>query len=151
VRLLREGYHEQLFLLTDEREGVIVRKQAKPEGGGTLLAQIAWLEELPPSLQRYFPRVLRSGKETGNGQAIFYDMPYFGQGWMLLSELILTQALDRTPVLALIAQVMQVMFGGIFPTTYPEEESDYPEKLVILLERCVQRIARLPAFSSFIR
>jgi hypothetical protein len=147
VQLLREGYSERLFLLTDEREGTVVRKQAKPEISGTLLAEIAWLEELPPSLHHYFPRVLRSGRESGSGQALFYDMPYFGQGWVLLSELILTRALDRARALALVARVMQVMFGGVFPTTYPEDEADYPERLILLLERCARRIAQLPAFS----
>src|SRR5439155_1618080 len=62
VRLLREGYHERLFLLTDERKGLIVRKEAKA-ASSTLLAEIAWLEELPAALHRYFPRVLRSGKD----------------------------------------------------------------------------------------
>ncbi|MBI3300840.1 MAG: phosphotransferase, partial [Deltaproteobacteria bacterium] len=150
MRLLREGYHERLFLLTDEREGMIVRKQAK-EASSTLLAEIAWLEELPPSLHDYFPRVLRSCRENGNGQALFYDMPYFGHGWVLLSELVLTQALDRALALTLIAQVMQIMFGGIFPTTYAEEESGYPERLVLLLEHWAQRISQTPAFSSLMR
>lgn len=146
MQLLREGYSEQLFLLHDEREGIIVRKQAKPEVNGPLLTQIAWLEELPAPLHRYFPRVLRSSKANGNGQTPFYDMPYFGEGWVLLSELILTQALDRQHALLLIAEVMRVMFAGIFPTTYPDEDADYPEKMILLLERCLQRIAQLPTF-----
>jgi hypothetical protein len=149
VELLREGYHEWLFLLTDEREGLIVRKQAKA-ASSTLVAEIAWLEELPPSLHRYFPRVLRSSKNNGNGQAVFYDMPYFGHEWTLLSELILTQTLSHTQALALISQVMQVMFDSVFPTTYPEEEPDYPERLLRLLERSTQHISQLPPFSSFI-
>jgi hypothetical protein len=150
VYLLREGYSEQLFLLTDERGRAVVRKQAKPGISGSLLAEIAWLEELPPSLHRYFPQVLRSSKDDGNGQVIFYDMPYFGQGWVLFSELILPRALDREPVLALIAQVMEVMFGGIFPTTFSGEEPDYPHRLVLLLEHCAQRISQLPAFSHLV-
>ena len=149
MELLREGYHERLFLLTDEREGLIVRKQAKT-ASSTLEAEIAWLEELPPSLHRYFPRVLRSSKANGNGQALFYDMPYFGHEWVLLSELILTQALYRPQALALISQVMQVMFGDIFPTTYSEEEPHYLERLVRLLERSTQHISQIPAFSPFI-
>jgi len=148
VQLLREGYHERLFLLTDKQEGLIVRKQAKA-ASSTLETEITWLEELPPSLHHYFPRVLRSGKAKGNGQALFYDMPYFNHEWVLLSELILTQALYRPQALALISQVMQVMFCGIFPTSYPEEESDYPERLIRLLERSTQHISRLPPFSSF--
>ncbi|HEV8715811.1 MAG TPA: hypothetical protein VGX03_23655 [Candidatus Binatia bacterium] len=150
MELLREGYHERLFLLTDEHEGLIVRKQAKATSS-TLLTEIVWLEELPPSLHRYFPCVLRSNKAKGNGQALFYDMPYFGHEWVLLSELILTQTLYRTQALTLISQVMQVMFESIFPTTYPEEESDYPEKLVRLLEGSTQQIAQLSAFSPLIQ
>ena len=149
MELLREGYHERLFLLTDEREGLIVRKQAKT-ASSTLAAEIAWLEELPPALHRYFPRVLRSSKANGNGQALFYDMPYFGHEWVLLSELILTQALYRTQALVPISQVMEVMFRNIFPTTYPEEEPDYPEKLLRLLEHGTQHISQLPSFSPFI-
>ena len=129
MELLREGYHERLFLLADEREGPIVRKQAKA-ASSTLAAEIAWLEELPPSLHSHFPRVLRSSKGNGNGQAVFYDMPYFGHEWILLSELILTQALYRTQALVPISQVMEVMFRNIFPTIYPEEEPDYPEHKV---------------------
>ena len=150
VQLLREGYSERLFLLTDERGMMVVRKQAKPEVSGCLLAEIAWLEELPPSLHRYFPRVLRSNKEDDSGQTIFYDMPYLGQGWVLLSELILTGALDREVALALIEQVMWVMFSGIYPTTYPEEEPGYCDRLILLLERCAQRIPQLPAFSHLV-
>ena len=45
MQLMREGYHEQLFLLTNERGEPIVRKQAKPRPDGTLLTEIAWLEE----------------------------------------------------------------------------------------------------------
>ena len=150
MQLLREGYSERLFLFTDELGRVLVRKQAKPEIQGTLLAEITWLEELPPSLRRYFPRIVRSNKGQG-GQLLFYDMPYFGEDWVSLSELILTQALDRTHALALIAQVMQVMFSGIFPTTYPEEAAAYPEQLVQLLERCVVNLSRLPVFSTLVR
>src|SRR2546427_6362569 len=150
VELLREGYHERLFLLTDEREGLIVRKQAKA-ASSTLLTEIVWLEELSPSLHRYFPCVLRSNKANGNGQALFYDMPYFGHEWVLLSELILTQALYQTQALTLISQVMQVMFDSIFPITYPEEGSDYPDKLVRLLECSTQQIAQLSAFSPLIQ
>jgi hypothetical protein len=149
MQLMREGYHERLFLLTDEREGVIVRKQAKSTANGTLLTEITWLEELPPALHRYFPRVLRSSKGNGNGQAVFYDMPYFGQEWAVLSELILTGALDHPQALMLIAQVMQVMFEGIFPIFYPEEEAEYAEKLVCLLEYWVERIFQLPSFLPF--
>jgi hypothetical protein len=127
-----------------------VRKQAKA-ASSTLSAEIAWLEELPSALHRYFPRVLRSSKESGNGQAPFYDMPYFDQEWVLLSALILTQALDRPQALTLIAQVMQVMFGSIFPTTYPAETSDYWQRLVLLLEGCVQRLFQLPACAPLLR
>lgn len=149
MRLLREGYSERLFLFTDERGRTLVRKQAKPEVRGTLLAEIAWLEELPPVLAGFFPQVVRSNKGQ-DGQPLFYDMPYFGKDWVLLSELILTQALGHTHALALIAQVMRVMFRGIFPTTYPAEAAGYPERLVQLLERCVHALARLPLFSSLV-
>ncbi len=149
MRLLREGYHERLFLLTDERKGLIVRKEAKA-ASSTLLAEIAWLEELPAALHRYFPRVLRSGKDQ-RGQAPFYDMPYFDHNWVLLSELILTQALNQAGVLALITQALQVMFRGIFPTTYPEEEPGYPDRMVSLLDYWVQRIAQLPTFAPLLR
>jgi hypothetical protein len=149
VQLLREGYHERLFLLTDESEGTIVRKQAKSPTNDTLLMEIRWLEELPAALHDFFPRVLRSNKESESGQALFYDMPYFHREWVLLSELILTQVLDPSQALRLIARVLQVMFDGIFPTIYPEEEEAYPEKLISLLARCVQHISLLPAFSHF--
>ena len=149
MELLREGYHERLFLLTDEGEGLIVRKQAKT-ASSTLLTEIVWLEELPPSLHRYFPRVLRSSKADGNDQALFYDMPYFDHEWVLLSELILNQTFYPTQTLRLISQVMQVMFDGIFPFTYTEEEPDYPEKLVRLLERSAQQITQLSSFSPLI-
>ncbi len=149
-QLLREGYSEQLFLLTNENGEVVVRKQAKPGINGCLLAEIAWLEELPPSLHRYFPQVLRSSKENSNGRTIFYDMPYLGQEWVLFSELILQRILVPESALALIAQAMQVMFGGIFPTTFPEEEPDYPDRLVLLLEHCAQQISQLPAFSHLV-
>ena len=151
MQLLREGYSERLFLFTDEQGKEIVRKQARPEINGTLLAEIAWLEELPPSLARYFPQVLRSGKGKGDEHALFYDMPYFGEQWRVLSELILMHGLDHTRLLTLIAQVMQIMFGGIFSTTYPEEEPGYPERLVRLLERYAQHISRLPVFSLLVR
>ncbi len=77
-------------------------------------------------------------------------MPYFGQGWVLFSELILPQTPDHKVTLALIVQVMQVMFGDIFPTTFPAEEPDYPDRLVFLLERCAQQICQLPVFSRLI-
>ncbi len=149
MQLLREGYHEQLFLLTNERGEAIVRKQAKPKPDGTLLTEIAWLEELPPRCRQHFPRVLRSHKKS-DGQPFFYEMPYFGQEWVLLSDLILSGAIDRPRALALIARVMQVMFDNIFPTTYPEETAAYPEKLIRLLEQCLRRITELPAFRPFI-
>src|SRR5215831_5979776 len=114
VQLLREGYHEQLFLLTNERGETIVRKQAKPRPDGTLLTEIAWLEEVPSRYRQHFPRVLRSHKQD-DGQPVFYEMPYFGQEWVLLSDLILTGALDRPRALTLLARVMEVMFDGIFP------------------------------------
>lgn len=150
MRLLREGYSERLFLFTDEWGRDIVRKQAKPEIEGTLSAEIAWLEELPPSLSRYFPQVLRSRKDSSDGDPLFYDMPYFGEGWVLLSELILTQALDRSHALTLIARVMELMFRDIFPITYPEEEREYSEKLLLLLERYIRQLSRLPFFSSLV-
>jgi hypothetical protein len=149
MRLLREGYSERLFLFTDELGRELVRKQAKPEIQGTLLAEIAWLEELPPSLARHFPQVVRANKGEG-GQSLFYDMPYFGEEWTLLSELILTRALDPTHALVLIARVMQIMFGGIFATTYPQEAAEYPERLVRLLEQCVENLSRLPVFSPLV-
>ena len=55
MRLLREGYSECLFLLTDERWGTIVRKQTKPEISGSLPAEIAWLEDVPAAVHHYFP------------------------------------------------------------------------------------------------
>jgi hypothetical protein len=45
---------------------------------------------------------------------------------------------------------MQVMFEGIFPIFYPEEEAEYAEKLVCLLEYWVERISQLPSFLPFI-
>ena len=149
MQLLREGYHEQLFLLTNERGESIVRKQAKPRPDGTLLTEIAWLEELPAHCHPHFPRVLRSHKKS-DSQPFFYEMPYFGQEWVLLSDLILTGAIDRPRALTLLARVMQVMFEGIYPTTYPEEAAVYPEKLVILLEQCLWRISELPEFRPLI-
>ena len=125
MQLMREGYHEQLFLLTNERGETVVRKQAKPRPDGTLLTEIAWLEELPLRCRQHFPRVLRSHKQI-NGEPIFYEMPYFGQEWALLSDLILTGAIDRPRALALIARVMEVMFGGIFPVRYPKETASIP-------------------------
>src|SRR5882762_4026453 len=114
MQLLREGYHERLFLLTDEQGKMIVRKQAKSTVDGTLLTEIAWLEELPVQCHPHFPRVLRSHKKS-DSQPFFYEMPYFGQEWVLLSDLILTGAIDRPRALALLARVMQVMFEGIYP------------------------------------
>ena len=149
MQLLREGYHEQLFLLTNERGETIVRKQAKPRPDGTLLTEIAWLEELPPRCRQHFPRVLRSHKKS-DGQPFFYEMPYFGQEWVLLSDLILRGAIDRPRALVLLTRVMQVMFDNIFPVTYPEETVGYPEKLIRLLEQCLQQITELPAFHPFI-
>jgi len=150
VQLLREGYHEKLFLFIDEQEGLVVRKQAKSERGSTLAMEITWLEELPPSLHRYFPRVIRSERANGNGGMPFYDMPYFGRDWVMLSELILAQTRDHKSVLSLIAQVLRVMFEGVFPTTYSEEACAYPETVVLLFERSIQSIARMPAFSSLV-
>ena len=149
MQLMREGYHEQLFLLTNERGEPIVRKQAKPRPDGTLLTEIAWLEELPPHCRQHFPRVLRSHKQI-NGDPIFYEMPYFGPEWALLSDLILRGAIDRPCALGLIARVMQVMFDGIFPVRHPTETVAYPDTLVALLERCLRRIPELPAFRRFI-
>ena len=77
MHLLREGFHEKLFLFTDEQNRLIVRKQAKSAQHGTLAAEIAWLEELPSAMQHYFPRVLRSSRGDGNERARSYDMPYF--------------------------------------------------------------------------
>jgi hypothetical protein len=150
VQLLREGYHEKLFLFTDEQEGLVVRKQAKSERNSTLATEIAWLEELPPSLHRYFPRIIRAERANGNGRTSFYDMPYFGQDWMMLSELILAQVRDRKSVRSLITQVLRVMFEGVYPITYPEEVRAYPETLVSLFERSIQSIARMPACSSLV-
>jgi len=107
---------------------------------------IAWLEELPPSLHCYFPQVLHSSKENGNGQAPFYDMPYFGPEWVLLSELILRQALSHTQAMTLVSLIIQIMFEAIFPITYPQEEPHYPGKVIRLLEQSVHRIAQMPAF-----
>ena len=149
MQLMREGYHEQLFLFTNERGEPIVRKQAKPRPDGTLLTEIAWLEEVPPRCRQHFPRVLRSHKQS-DGQPVFYEMPYFGQEWVLLSDLILTGAIDRPRALTLIAKVMAVMFDGIFPVIYPKETMTYPDKLVTLLEQCLLRIPELAAFRPFI-
>jgi hypothetical protein len=149
VQLLREGYHEQLFLLMNERGEAIVRKQAKPRPDSTLLTEIAWLEELPPRCRQHFPRVLRSHKQS-DGQPVFYEMPYFGQEWVVLSDLILSGAIDRPRALVLLARVMQVMFEGIYPTTYPEDTISYSQKLVAMLEHYLWRIAELPAFRPFI-
>jgi len=149
VQLMREGYHEQLFLLTDGRGETIVRKQAKPRPGGTLLTEIAWLEELPSRCRQHFPRVLRSHKQM-NGEPIFYEMPYFGPEWALLSDLILRGAIDRLSALRLIGRVMQVMFDGIFPVCYPKETAAYPDALIALLEQCLLRIPELPTFRRFI-
>jgi hypothetical protein len=151
VHLLREGFHEKLFLFTDEQDRLIVRKEAKSAQHGTLTAEIAWLEELPPAMRHYFPRVLRSSRGEGNGHAPSYDMPYFGQEWVPLSEMILLKTCSRTVALKLIAQVMQVMFSGIFPTTYPQEAAAYPEQLLRLLERCAQQITAMPVFTPLMR
>ena len=148
MQLLREGYSERLFLLTDERWGTIVRKQTKPEISGSLSAEITWLEEVPLAVHRYFPQVLRSSKHAGNGHPIFYDMPYFGEGWVLLSDLILNQTLAREQEVALIGHILQVMFGEIFAVTYPEETAAYPDKLVALLEDYAHRLSNLPTFSQ---
>jgi hypothetical protein len=134
----------------DEQEGLVVRKQAKSKRNSTLATEIAWLEELPASLHRYFPRVIRSQRFNGNGGMLFYDMPYFGPDWVMLSELILAHTRDRKSVLSLIAQVLRVMFEGVFPTTYAGEARQYPETVVLLFERSIQSIARMPAFSSLI-
>jgi hypothetical protein len=149
VQLLREGYHEQLFLLTNERGEAIVRKQAKPRPDSTLLTEIAWLEELPPRCRQHFPRVLRSHKQS-DGQPVFYEMPYFGHEWVLLSDLILSGAVDGPRALVLLTRVMQVMFDGIYPTTYPEETTGYPQKLAAMLEHYLWRITELPAFRPLI-
>jgi len=149
VQLMREGYHEQLFLLTNERGEPIVRKQAKPRPDGTLLTEIAWLEEVPPRYRQYFPRVLGSHKQN-DGQPIFYEMPYFGQEWVVLSDLILTGAIDRPRALTLLTRVMEVMFAGIFPLTYPQETAVYPDRLLVLLEKGLLRIPELSAFRPFI-
>ena len=151
MHLLREGFHEKLFLFTDEQGGLIVRKEAKSAEQGTLAAEIAWLEELPPAMQHYFPRVLRSNRGDGNGHAPSYDMPYFGQEWVPLSELILTGRYEHSVSLKLITQVMRVMFSGIFPTTYPQEAAAYPEQLIRLLERCAQQITAMPVFAPLMR
>lgn len=152
MQLLREGYSERLFLLTDERWGTIVRKQTKPEINGnlgSLSAEIAWLEEVPPAVHHYFPQVLRSSKHAENGHPIFYDMPYFGEGWVLLSDLILTRTLERKQEVALIGHVLKLMFDEIFAITYPEETAEYPNKLVALLEQYAHRLSSLPVFSQF--
>jgi hypothetical protein len=151
VQLLREGFHEKLFLLTDERDRLIVRKQAKSAQHGTLTAEIAWLEELPLAMQQYFPRVLRSSRGDGREHAPSYDMPYFGQEWVPLSELILTGRHERSVSLKLIAQVMRVMFAGIFPMTYPQEAAAYPDQMLRLLEQCAQQITAMPVFTPLMR
>ncbi|MGE0825594.1 MAG: hypothetical protein AB7G75_12220 [Candidatus Binatia bacterium] len=150
MQLLREGYHERLFLLPGKRAGRVVRKQAKSEENDTLLTEINWLEELPRTTRRSFPRVLRSRKAWEGEQAVFYDMPYFDEEWGLLSDLILTQTVDRESALALMGRVMEVMSEEIYPVTYPEEAHAYPGRLVALLERCLLRIPALPAFQPFI-
>lgn len=151
MHLLREGFHEKLFLFTDEQDGLIVRKQAKSAQHGMLAAEIAWLEELPPTMQRYFPRVLRSSRGDGNGHAPSYDMPYFDQEWVPLSEMILLETCSRVVGLKLIAQVMQVMFSGIFSTTYPREAAGYPAQMIRLLEQCAEQITAMPVFTPLMR
>ena len=148
MQLLREGYSECLFLLTDERWGTIVRKQTKPEIRSSLSEEIAWLEDIPPAVHRYFPRILRSRKHSENGHPVFYDMPYFGKGWVVLSDLILSRRLDRDQEVGLIAHVLQLMFDEIFPITYPEETQGYPNTLVALLEDYADQLACLPLFSE---
>jgi hypothetical protein len=148
VQLLREGYSECLFLLTDERWGTIVRKQTKPEISGSLAAEIAWLEDVPSAVHRYFPQVLRSRKQADNGHPVFYDMPYFGEGWVVLSDLILNHQLDRRQEVGLIGHVLQVMFDEIFSVTYPQETTAYPDKLVGLLEDYAYRLSALLPFSE---
>lgn len=151
MHLLREGFHEKLFLLTDEQNRLIVRKEAKSAQQGMLAAEIAWLEELPPAMQPHFPRVLRSSRGDGKRHAPSYDMPYFDQEWVPLSEMILLETCSRTVGLKLIARVMQVMFSGIFPTTYPHEAVAYPEQMLCLLERCAQQITVMPVFTPLMR
>src|SRR5262249_37754099 len=41
--------------------------------------------------------------------------------------------------------------SDIFPTTYPAEADGYAERLIALLEQCVQRITELSAFKPFTR
>lgn len=149
MQLMREGYHEQLFLLINERGEPIVRKQAKPRPDGTLVTEIAWLEEVPARYRQHFPRVLNSHKQD-DGQPIYYEMPYFGQEWVVLSDLILTGAIDRPRALTLLTRVMEVMFAGIFPLVYPHETAAYSDRLLDLLERCLLRIPELVAFRPFI-
>ena len=149
MQLLREGYSECLFLLTNERWGTIVRKQTKPEITGSLSAEIAWLEEVPPAVRHYFPQVLQSSKHAENGHPIFYDMPYFGEGWVLLSDLILNRTLTREQEVGLIGHVLKLMFDEIFTVTYPEETAEYPNKLVALLEQYAHQLSSLPGFSRF--
>ena len=57
----------------------IVRKQAKPRPDGTLLTEIAWLEELPPHCRQHFPRVLRSHKKS-DGRPVFLRDAVFRAG-----------------------------------------------------------------------
>ncbi len=149
MQLMREGYHEQLFLLMNERGEPIVRKQAKPRPDGTLLTEIAWLEEVPVRYRQHFPRVLNSHKQD-DGQPIYYEMPYFGQEWVLLSDLILTGAIDRPRALTLLARVMKVLFDGIFPLVHPQETGAYPARLFALLEHGLLQIPKLEAFRPFI-
>lgn len=151
MHLLREGFHEKLFLLTDEQNRLIVRKEAKSAQQGMLAAEIAWLEELPPAMRSYFPPVLRSSRGDGERHAPSYDMPYFDQEWVPLSEMILLETCSRTVGLKLIARVMQVMFSGIFPTTYPHEAAAYPDQMLCLLERCAQQITAMPVFTPLMR
>ncbi|NOT54023.1 MAG: hypothetical protein HOP18_05400 [Deltaproteobacteria bacterium] len=151
MHLLREGFHEKLFLLTDEQDRLIVRKQAKSAQQGTLAAEIVWLEELPATMRQYFPRVLHANRGDGDTHAPSYDMPYFDKEWVPLSELILLETCSRTVGQKLIAQVMRVMFSGIFPTTYPMEAASYPEQMIRLLERCAQQITAMPVFAPLMR
>ena len=149
MQLMREGYHEQLFLLTNEHGQAIVRKQAKPRPDGTLLTEIAWLEEVPSRYRQHFPRVLNAHKQD-DGQPVFYEMPYFGQEWVVLSDLILTGAIDRSRTLTLLTRIMAVMFEGIFPVVYPQETVMYSDRLLALLEQGLRRIPELEAFRPFI-
>jgi hypothetical protein len=89
-------------------EGIVTKRATA--GRAKLLSEVAWLRDLPPELQPYFPRVL--GTRIGSAWAE-YDMPYVS--WPNFAELLVSGQICVSDAIAATQAILRLAFEGLYP------------------------------------